>query len=56
MKIIDFILFDPEKLFTSVLPGLTLLPSYSNYAQAMLSFISEKKLSQKRSSKLAKSF
>ena len=32
-----FILSDPEKYFTSVLPRLTLLP-YSNYAQGMLRF------------------
>ena len=37
VKVIEFILFDPEKLFTSVLPRLTLLP-YSNYAKAILSF------------------
>ena len=38
-KAIEFILFDPEKLFiTFVLPRLTLLP-YSNYGQAMLSFV-----------------
>ena len=37
MKVIEFILFDPEKLFTSVLPRLTLLP-FSNYAQAISSF------------------
>ena len=44
VKITEFILFDTEKLFTSVLPRLTLLP-YSNYAQAILSFFSEWKLS-----------
>ena len=37
VKVTEFILFDPEKLFTSVLPRLTLLP-YSNYAEAILSF------------------
>ena len=37
VKVLEFILFDPGKLFTSVLPRLTLLP-YSNYAQAILSF------------------
>ena len=35
MKVIKFILFDPKKLFTSVLPRLTLL-RYCNYAQAIL--------------------
>ena len=38
MKVNEFILFDPEKLFTSVLPRLILLP-YSNYAQAISSFL-----------------
>ena len=28
VKVIEFILFDPEKLFTSVLPRLTLLPYF----------------------------
>ena len=37
VKIIEFILFDREKLFKSVLPRLTLLP-HSNYAKAILSF------------------
>ena len=41
VKVIEFILFDPEKLFTSVLHRLTLLP-YSNYVQAILtSFLKE---------------
>ena len=34
-KVTEFILFDPEKLLTSVLPRLTLLP-YSSYTQAIL--------------------
>ena len=41
VKVVEFILFDPEKLFTSGLPRLTLLP-YSNYAKAMLSFFPKK--------------
>ena len=35
VKVIEFILFYPEKLFTYVLPRLTL--PYRNYAQAILS-------------------
>ena len=42
--VIEFILFDPEKLFTSVLPRLALLPK-SNHAKAISSFLPEKKLS-----------